>query len=137
LTNTDLEFAPLAVELFVPNVAEAVSFYTEKLGFRLVRAEPEGASTLTFALTALGSAVFMFMQEAFYAGADRPLRPDRGDGVDIRVMVPDVDAMHARVTKADMTITHPIANRDYGLRDFITRDPWGFRLRFASPLHVP
>jgi catechol 2,3-dioxygenase-like lactoylglutathione lyase family enzyme len=134
VTGANLEFAPLAVELFVPDVSEAVRFYTEHLGFRLVRSEPETSGILTFALTALGPAVFMFMSEAYYAGPRQHLASGRGEGVDIRVMVDDVDAIHDRPIAAGMLIVHPVADRDYGLRDFIVRDPWGFRLRFASPL---
>ena len=104
MTDADLEFAPLAVELFVPDVSEAVRFYTEKLGFRLVRSEhgrptsggqplssgdqalsltggePESSHTMTFALTALGSAVFMFMSDAYYRWpqATPRLRAGRG-----------------------------------------------------------
>ena len=29
---------------------------------------------------------------------------------------------------------NPIGDREYGLRDFIISDPFGFRLRFASAL---
>jgi uncharacterized glyoxalase superfamily protein PhnB len=132
MSQRDLAYAPLAVELFVPDVAEAAAFYTEKLGFQTVRFDPPGSDNPAFALATLGTVEFMFMHERFYTG-NQPLER-RGEGVDIRVMVDDVDAMNERAISAGMTITHPIADRDYGLRDFIVRDPWGFRLRFASPL---
>ncbi len=129
-----IEFAPLAVELFVPDVAAAVRFYTETLGFRLHRTDPEGSDAPLFALASLGSAVFMFMSDRYYAGGSPDLDRRRGEGVDIRVMVEDVDAIYARAREAGMVLLHPIGDRDYGLRDFIVRDPFGFRLRFASPL---
>ncbi len=49
-------------------------------------------------------------------------------------MVDDVDAMYRRATDNDVTIVHDIGDRPYGLRDFIIRDPDGFRLRFAAPV---
>ena len=49
-------------------------------------------------------------------------------------MVDDVESMYGRVKAAGLSILHEIGDREYGLRDFITRDPNGFRLRFASPL---
>lgn len=49
-------------------------------------------------------------------------------------MVPDVDDYYARAQAAGLEIMHSLADREYGLRDFIVRDPNGFRLRFASPL---
>jgi uncharacterized glyoxalase superfamily protein PhnB len=111
----------------------AVRWYAEKLGFEIVRVDPHGSETPTFALTALGEAVIMFMHEAFYAG-DRTELDGRGAGIDVRVMVEDVDAVHKRARDAGAHIAHEIGDRDYGLRDFIMRDPNGFRLRFASPL---
>ena len=127
------ENAPLAVELFVPDVMAAVRWYTDNLGFEVVRVDPPGSETPTFALAALGDAVIMFMHDAFYSG-DRSALPARGAGIDVRVMVADVDAVYRRVREAGAPITHHIADRDYGLRDFIMRDPNGFGLRFASPL---
>jgi catechol 2,3-dioxygenase-like lactoylglutathione lyase family enzyme len=134
LTDDALEFAPLAVELFVPDVREAVDFYTRNLGFRLHRAEPPPPEVPVFALTSRGTAVIMFMSDAYYAGGRDALAPGRGEGVDIRIMVNDVDAVDAMAREAGMVLLRPIGDRDYGLRDFIVRDPFGFRLRFASPL---
>jgi uncharacterized glyoxalase superfamily protein PhnB len=75
----------------------------------------------------------MFMHDRWYRGPRAEL-DGRGSGLDIRVIVPDVDVMHARVQAAGLQIMHALGDRDYGLRDFIVRDPNGFRLRFASPL---
>lgn len=123
----------MAPELFVPDVMGAVTFYVESLGFTLQRRDPPVGDHATFAIVRLGEAMIMFMHEAFYAGPKSDLS-NRGAGLDIRVMVEDVDATYARVKSARLAILHEIGNRDYGLRDFITRDPNGFRLRFASPL---
>ncbi len=49
-------------------------------------------------------------------------------------MVDDVDSLYRRATDNDVTIVHDICDRPYGLRDFIIRDPDGFRLRFAAPV---
>jgi catechol 2,3-dioxygenase-like lactoylglutathione lyase family enzyme len=120
------ELAPVAPEFFVPDVAEAVRLYTEKLGFTLLRADYP-----TFAILALGNAVIMFASEAVYAGPRSELQR-RGGGIDIRIMVPDADTVRERVRAAGLDVVHEIADRDYGLRDFIVRDPNGFRIRFAS-----
>ena len=125
------ELAPLAVELFVPNVKEAASYYADSLGFTILRTDPPDEPV--FAIAHLGEAVVMFMSDRFYAGARSDL-DHRGAGVDIRLMVPDVDAVYERIRAAGLEVLHPIGDRDYGLRDFIMRDPFGFRLRFASAL---
>ena len=127
----DKELAALSVELFVPDVAEATSFYADTLGFTVLRTEPPDEPV--FAIAHLGEAVLMFMYDRFYAGPRADL-DHRGAGVDIRLMVPDVDAVYERIRAAGLEVLHPIGDRDYGLRDFIMRDPFGFRLRFASAL---
>jgi uncharacterized glyoxalase superfamily protein PhnB len=124
------ENAAIAVELFVPDVKGAIAYYTDTLGFSFLRADPDGGGNFTFAALAWGEAFLMLMDERFYGG---PIT-GRGAGVDVRIMVPDVDAVYARLQAAGVSIVHDIADRDYGLRDFIMRDPWGFRLRFASVL---
>lgn len=125
------ELAPLAVELFVPDVAEAARYYADTLGFTILRTDPPDEPI--FAIAHLGEAVVMFMSDRFYAGARSDL-DYRGAGVDIRLMVPDVDSVYERIRAAGLEMLHPIGDRDYGLRDFIMRDPFGFRLRFASAL---
>jgi uncharacterized glyoxalase superfamily protein PhnB len=124
------ELAPIAPELFVPDVDAAVAFYTDVFGYTLLRKE---GSPATFAIGHINGATIMFMHDRWYTGPRAEL-DGRGAGLDIRVMVPDVDAVYARVQASGLQIMHPLGDRDYGLRDFIVRDPNGFRLRFASPL---
>jgi predicted enzyme related to lactoylglutathione lyase len=123
------ELAPVAPEFFVPDVAETVRFYTETLGFERHRVESD------FAIVGIGDAILMFADERMYGamGAQAGGR-ERGAYIDIRVVVPDVDSYHRRCVDAGLDIVHEIADRPYGLRDFIVRDLNGFRLRFASPL---
>ncbi len=125
------ELTPLSVELFVPDVTEATRYYANTLGFTVLRMTP-GQEPI-FAIASLGEAVVMFMHDRFYAGARADL-DYRGAGVDVRLMVPDVDAVYERVREAGVEVMNPIGDREYGLRDFIMRDPFGFRLRFASTL---
>ena len=125
------ELAPLSVELFVPDVAEATRYYADTLGFTVMGTTPPDEPI--FAIAHLGEAFVMFMHDRFYAGARADL-DYRGAGIDIRLMVPDVDAVYERVREAGVEVMNPIGDRDYGLRDFIMRDPFGFRLRFASRL---
>jgi len=127
------ENAALAVELFVPDVAAAARFYSDVFGFELMRIEQHGDNPAVFAISALGGAVVMFMLDQFYAGARADL-DYRGSGIDVRVMVADVDDYFARAKGAGLHVMHEIGDRDYGLRDFIVRDPNGFRLRFATAL---
>ena len=128
------EHALVAPELFVADVDAAVRFYAEKLGFELVRREQDGGRG-TFAIVALGEAIVMLADQAHYAPmGGGGIEGSRGSAIDIRFMVEDVDSMYARCIAADVSIALDIADRYYGLRDFIIRDLNGFRLRFAAPL---
>lgn len=129
----DPENAALAVELFVEDVRAAVRWYEEALGFKLMRMEELAEGHAVFAIGTLFEATIMFMYDAFYAGTRSDL-DYRGSGIDVRIMAPDVDEVYERVRKSGAEIVHDIGDREYGLRDFIMRDPFGFRLRFAQAL---
>ena len=49
-------------------------------------------------------------------------------------MVEDVDAMWQKANQLGLKVGNPIADRFYGLRDFLLVDPAGFGLRFAQAL---
>lgn len=52
----------------------------------------------------------------------------------IRIMVEDVDALWRESHRLGLRVGNPIADRPYGLRDFVVVDPAGFGLRFAQAL---
>jgi uncharacterized glyoxalase superfamily protein PhnB len=135
-TSEPQELAPVAPELFVPDVAAAVSFYRDKLGFTLHRVDPHGepGPNSVFAILTLESAVVMFAQDALYSAMGGSLQSQRGVAIDVRIIVADVDVVYNRCRENDVEIVHAIADRYYGLRDFVVADLNGFRLRFASPL---
>jgi uncharacterized glyoxalase superfamily protein PhnB len=127
------EMAGLAVEMFVTDVGEAIRFYEEAFGLELIRKDPPDSESPAFAIGALAGATLMFMDERWYTGRRNELE-HRGAGIDLRIMVPDVDAVYEMARSAGMQVMHDIGDREYGLRDFIVRDPFGFRLRFAAPI---
>ena len=128
------EAVPITVELFVPDVEASVRFYTEKLGFtvlRMDRASLGGRDQVSFAAIAMGRAVLFVAHDSLYGEAPTA---QRGAGIDVRIMVDDVDAVYRLALDNGISIAHDVADRPYGLRDFIIRDPDGFRIRFATRL---
>ena len=108
------------VELIVPELVETFAFYAA-IGFK--------AERLTADFVALqGHGCRLFLAR------DREARPVRG--CNLRIIVDDVDAVYARVTKAGAPILRKPADRGYGLRDFSIMDPHGFVLRFAQVIDV-
>ncbi len=130
------EVAPVCPELFVPDVGASIRFYTEKLGFTLYRVEPLGepGPHSKFGIVTLERAVVMFAQDHLYEAMGGNLRSPRGVALDIRIMLSDINVMYRRCRENGVEIVHDIADRYYGLRDFVITDLNGFRLRFASPL---
>jgi len=130
------EVAPVCPELFVPDVGAAIDFYTGKLGFTLYRVDPPGepGPASEFAILTLGRAVVMFAKDDLYAAMGGSTESPRGVAIDVRIMVDDADAMYNRCRESGVEIVYDIADRYYGLRDFVITDLNGFRLRFAAPL---
>jgi uncharacterized glyoxalase superfamily protein PhnB len=130
------EVAPVCPELFVPDVAAAIDFYTGKLGFTVYRVDPPGDTGphSEFAILTLERAVVMFAADRLYEALGGIIQSPRGVAIDIRIMVDDADAVYNRCRESSVEIVHEIADRYYGLRDFVISDLNGFRLRFASPL---
>jgi len=116
----------VAPEFFVRDVAAAVRWYVDKLGFVMLRQEPD------FAVVALGEAHVLLAHESI--APDRAQLATRGAGVNVRIMVDDVDAIYERAKASGVRIVHDIADRYYGLRDFILADADGFMLRFAQAI---
>lgn len=123
------QFVSEAAEFFVRDLETSMRFYVGGLGFKATCQEP------TFAVVALGEAHLMLV----VAGDENSSVQQwlstgpRGVGVNIRIMVEDVDAMYQLATKSG-AIVNDIDDRTYGLRDFMVADPDGFMLRFASPI---
>ena len=111
----------LVLELFVRDIGVSKAFYLG-LGFELL--EDRG----TFVV--LGwEGHHLFLDERPGLGP-----PSRAPRANVRVMVPDVDAWLERAERLGAPIVSPIADRDYGLRDFTLLDPDGFGVRFGTRL---
>ncbi len=113
--------AQLVVEIFVRDMARARAFY-EGLGF--VAGEDKGTFVT---LTWEGHELYLDERPDLPPPTGRPQ-------ANVRVMVPDVDRYWALVQALGAPILAPIADRDYGLRDFTVIDPDGFGVRFGIRL---
>jgi catechol 2,3-dioxygenase-like lactoylglutathione lyase family enzyme len=134
MSNTITEkLAPVAPEFFVRDVDLSIEFYAGKLGFTLVRADPEGDGRHSFAVLSRGEAEFLFVHESALGPVNRAALPyPRAAGVDIRLMVDDANAVYASVRERGVPVVLPLKDQAYGLRDFTVADPDGFRIRFAQ-----
>lgn len=113
----------LVIELAVCNLERSLPLYAA-LGFALERRNQ-------------GFAALRFDDRRLFLDEQKDLAPVQGRSrTNVRVIVPDVDAVWEHVQTLGLVVEQPLADRYYGLRDFTIRDMDGHGLRFASPLHT-
>jgi catechol 2,3-dioxygenase-like lactoylglutathione lyase family enzyme len=117
--NVDCE--QLHAGLQVADLASALEFYTEKLGF--TTAFTWGGDPPTFAGVNLGH-VQIFLEEG---------EPDP-NGCGVIFVVGDADALYAYHQANGVDIAVPLDDREYGIRDYTVRDLHGYRLTFGHPM---
>lgn len=116
----DIDCEQQHASLNAPDLEAAIEFYTTKLGFRLsfTWGDPP-----TMAGVSLGS-VQMFLER----GSPGP------SGCSVSFMVSDVDALYSFQQTNGVEIIVPIADREYGIRDYRVRDLNGYELNFGQHL---
>ena len=113
--------AQLVVEIFVRDIHRARAFY-EELGFVVI------GDKGTF-VTLVWEGHQLYLDER----RDLPSPPEHPQA-NVRVMVPDVDRCWEKARAMGARVLAPIADRDYGLRDFTIMDLDGFGVRFGTRL---
>ncbi|MGH8581190.1 MAG: VOC family protein [Gammaproteobacteria bacterium] len=116
-------------EIVVRDIRRSVDFYS-RLGFELLR---DGDDFVE--LTWEDHRLFLAELSAFHEvhDAELPASP-KFPLANVRVMVPNVDEYWKLANEIGAQIIVPIADRYYGLRDFMIADPDGFGVRFAGML---
>ena len=108
-------------EIFVRDIGRSTEFY-RCLGFELLR-DDGGFVELTWE----GHHLYLDERDGL---ADTPHFPQ----ANVRVMVPNVDDYWNLAREMGARVISPIADRDYGLRDFTIADPDGFGVRFGTQI---
>jgi catechol 2,3-dioxygenase-like lactoylglutathione lyase family enzyme len=120
----------LVTEIVVRDIQRSTKFYRE-LGFEVLRDDGDFVE-LTWEDHQLYIAELSAYREIDNDDTELP-EPPKFPLANIRVMVPNVDDYWKLIKKMGVQIVIPIADRYYGLRDFIISDPDGFGVRFATP----
>ncbi len=108
----------LVLAVYVRDLQRSVRFFTD-FGSQLSRTDGPFAE-----LRWEESLLFLVEQE----GVTPPERPVGN----IRVVVPDVDALYEWAQRLGAEIVTEIGDRYYGMRDFVVAGPDGIHLRFAT-----
>ncbi len=120
----------LVTEIVVRDIGRSTKFYRE-LGFEVLRDAGDFVE-----LTWEDHQLYIAELSAYHQidGVDVELpEPPKFPLANVRIMVPNVDHYWKLAREMGAQIVIPIADRYYGLRDFIISDPDGFGVRFASP----
>lgn len=122
--------ARLRLELFVDDLAGSLDFYTRVLGFTVRQQKAEG-----YAALARGDALIALNTRSSLS-SDHPIRPAPdegvGKGVEIVLVVEDIDAVHAHVLAPGWPISGALSRRPWGASDFRVVDPDGDYVRITA-----
>lgn len=121
------------VEICVSDFEQSIAWFENALGFRVTRREGD-----EFAELALGETVILLASdESPYWEVERPrlLVPgQRGSGVEIVLMVEDVDTVYRQAQWAKAEVVRELADQPWHLRQFAVRHPNGYLLRLAQKI---
>ena len=122
----------LVTEIVVRDIELSTKFYIQ-LGFRLLRDAGDFVE-----LTWEDHRLFIAELSAYHEVTNNMVEglPERHKFpyANIRIMVPNVDEYWKLAVEIGARIVIPIADRYYGLRDFIIADPDGLGVRFATTI---
>jgi catechol 2,3-dioxygenase-like lactoylglutathione lyase family enzyme len=121
----------LVTEIVVRDIQRSTKFYCE-LGFKVLRDSGDFVE-LTWEDHQLYIAQLSAYHEITIDEVELP-EPPKFPLANIRIMVPNVDDYWKLAKEKGAKIVIPVADRYYGLRDFIISDPDGFGVRFATPI---
>ncbi|MEJ5366310.1 MAG: NUDIX domain-containing protein [Desulfosoma sp.] len=108
----------LVLAVYVQDLGKSCRFFQD-FGFVLSRRD--------------GPFVELRWEDSLLFLVERPeAKPPETPVGNIRVMVPDVEAIYERARKSGHPIVTPLADRYYGLKDFVVAGPDGIHLRFAT-----
>ena len=117
----------LRIEIFPIDLDATAAFYTQVLGFTVVRDQRDGSPgyiSLERGGVRIGAA---YRNEPAKQPGRRP-----PSGTEIVLEVDNLDDEHARVVAAGWPIEEDLTDREWGLRDFRVLDPSGYYLRLTT-----
>jgi catechol 2,3-dioxygenase-like lactoylglutathione lyase family enzyme len=121
MTDHGIDFGRMAPSIGVTDMARAVGFYTDVLGFEVGF---QNGDPVMFTLLERGKAELHLLLAPGYSGPAFNVA---------HLVVDDVDALHARCVAAGAPIIKALADKDYGMRAFVFADPDGNKIDVGTP----
>lgn len=115
-----VKLSRIAPELPVSNLKDSISYYEQKLGFRVAMQMPSG----DYAIVERDDiAIHLFQDDA-----------PNPSHVGIHVFTEDLDALHAELQQRGARVSQGILRKPWGNRDFRVNDDSGNEIKFTEPL---
>src|SRR5260221_7640999 len=121
------------VELCVSDFEQSITWFEHVLGFRVVARDANEYAELSRGETSLQLAA----DDAPYWKPERPHLPppgQRGSGVEIVLLVDNVEAVYRQAQQARADIVRPLADYPWHMRQFWVRHPDGYLIRPAQQI---
>jgi uncharacterized glyoxalase superfamily protein PhnB len=118
MAEPDFQVTGHATVLHVKDMATALAFYRDKLGFTVTFSWEEPPQYICLCL---GDAAIHLNAYTPPAGPSH-----------VAIFCKGIDALYTQLVAHGVGITEPIADRPYGMRDFAVTDPDGHRLVFGQ-----
>ena len=109
----------VAPELAVDDLAASLSHYEDSLGFRMVMMMPEGDHAI---VERDDIALHLYRDDR------------RAQAQSIHVFVNGLDQLFAELAQKGARVTHGIARKPWGNREFRIADPSGNTIKFTEPV---
>src|SRR6266567_1270380 len=121
------------VEICVSDFEQSLKWFENVLGFRVIAFEANEFAELSRGETS----ILLATDDAPYWESERPrlLPPgQRGSGVEIVLLVENVDAVYRQAQQARADIVRPLADYPWHMRQFWVRHPDGYLIRPAQKI---
>ena len=121
------------VEICVSDFEQSITWFENVLGFRVVAREENEYAELSRGETSIQLATD---QAPYWEPERQRLLPpgQRGSGVEIVLLVDNVDAVYRQAKQAKAEIVRPLADQSWHMRQFWVRHPDGYLIRPAQRL---
>lgn len=129
--QTTMQFTSVIPNLVAGDMARAVAFYRDVLGFELVRSVPDEAPFVFAWLQRDGATVFFNELKTVQHDLPELVTGPIGGTFTLYVTMSGVDALWASV-KDRAAVVMPIVTQPYGMREFAIRDSEGYVVMFAE-----
>jgi len=118
MAEPDFQVTGHATVLHVKDMATALAFYRDKLGFTVSFSWDEPAH---YVCLCLGDAAIHLNSYVPPAGPSH-----------VCIFCKGIDTFYARLVASGVNVTEPIGDRSYGMRDFEVTDPDGHWIVFGQ-----